>query len=57
MPRGGEMGFVFGLATVSLTVGMNVAPQLYRRPSPLALALDSGLTSALGLVRAARAQC
>jgi len=51
-----EMGFVFGLATVSLTVGMNVAPQLYRRLSPVVLALGSGLISALGLVLAAQAQ-
>ena len=31
-----EMSFVFGLATVTLTVGMNFAPQLYRRLSPAA---------------------
>jgi MFS family permease len=49
------MGFVFGLATVTLTVGMNVAPQLYRRLSPITLALGSGLTSGLGLVLAASA--
>jgi hypothetical protein len=34
-----EMGFVFWLATVTLTVGMNFAPQLYRRLSPVTLAL------------------
>jgi MFS family permease len=50
-----EMGFVFGLATVTLTVGMNVAPQLYRRLSPITLALVCGLTSGLGLVLAASA--
>src|SRR5512138_950769 len=50
-----DMGFVFGLATVTLTVGMNVAPQLYRRLSPVTLALGSGLTSGLGLVLAASA--
>ncbi|MBE7416633.1 MAG: MFS transporter [Ideonella sp.] len=50
-----EMGFVFGLATVTLTVGMNFAPQLYRRLSPITLALGSGLTSGLGLVLAASA--
>jgi len=43
-------GFVFGLATVTLTVGMNVAPQLYRRLAPATLALGSGLTSGLALV-------
>jgi MFS family permease len=50
-----EMGFVFGLATVTLTVGMNVAPQLYRRLSPITLALACSLTSGLGLVLAASA--
>jgi OFA family oxalate/formate antiporter-like MFS transporter len=50
-----EMSFVFGLATVTLTVGMNVAPQLYRRLSPVSLALACGLTSGLGLVLAASA--
>ena len=50
-----EMGFVFGLATVTLTVGMNVAPQLYRRLSPIALALACGLASGLGLLIAASA--
>ena len=50
-----EMGFVFGLATVTLTVGMNVAPQIYRRLSPITLALACGLTSGLGLVLAASA--
>jgi hypothetical protein len=50
-----EMGFVFGLATVTLTVGMNFAPQLYRRLSPVTLALACGLTSGLGLVLAASA--
>lgn len=50
-----EMGFVFGLATVTLTVGMNFAPQLYGRLSPVTLALACGLTSGLGLVLAASA--
>ena len=50
-----EMGFVFGLATVTLTVGMNFAPQLYRRLSPITLALACGLTSGLGLLLAASA--
>jgi MFS family permease len=44
-----EMSFVFGLATVTLTVGMNVAPQLYRRISPVALALACGASSGAGL--------
>jgi OFA family oxalate/formate antiporter-like MFS transporter len=44
-----EMGFVFGLATVTLTVGMNFAPQLYRRFPAAALVVASGLASGLGL--------
>lgn len=44
-----EMSFVFGLATVTLTLGMNFAPQLYRRLSPAPLALAGGLSSAAGL--------
>ena len=50
-----EMSFVFGLATVTLTVGMNVAPRLYRRFPPLALGLASGALSALGLALSASA--
>lgn len=44
-----EMSFVFGLATVTLTLGMNFAPQLYRRLAPAALALACGVSSAAGL--------
>jgi len=44
-----EMSFVFGLATVTLTMGMNFAPQLYRRLSPAPLAVACGLLSAVGL--------
>jgi MFS family permease len=50
-----EMSFVFGLATVTLTLGMNFAPQLYRRLAPVALALACGLSSAAGLWLAAAA--
>ncbi len=50
-----EMSFVFGLATVTLTLGMNFAPRLYRRVPPAALALASGLASAAGLWLAASA--
>jgi MFS transporter, OFA family, oxalate/formate antiporter len=50
-----EMSFVFGLATVTLTVGMNFAPQLYRRISPVALALACGILSGAGLWLAASA--
>jgi len=44
-----EMSFVFGLATVTLTLGMNFAPQLYRRLSPAWLAVACGLLSGAGL--------
>ena len=44
-----EMSFVFGLATVTLTIGMNFAPQLYRRLSPVWLAVTCGLLSGAGL--------
>jgi MFS family permease len=50
-----EMSFVFGLATVTLTVGMNFAPQLYRRCSPVALAVACGALSGAGLWLAASA--
>jgi MFS family permease len=50
-----EMSFVFGLATVTLTVGMNFAPQLYRRLSPVSLAVACGLSSGSGLWLAASA--
>lgn len=50
-----EMSFVFGLATVTLTVGMNVASQLYRRlPAPL-LSVACALASGAGLWLAASA--
>src|SRR5919106_1454089 len=38
-----EMSFVFGLATVTLTLGMNFAPQLYRRLPPASLAVACGV--------------
>ena len=50
-----EMSFVFGLATVTLTLGMNFAPQLYHRLSPAWLGLACGLSSAAGLWLAASA--
>jgi len=50
-----EMSFVFGLATVTLTLGMNFAPQLYRRLAPAPLALACGILSAAGLWLAASA--
>lgn len=50
-----EMSFVFALATVTLTVGMNVASQLYRRIPAAWLALLCGAASAAGLALAASA--
>jgi MFS family permease len=50
-----EMSFVFGLATVTLTLGMNFAPQLYRRLAPATLAVACGISSAAGLWLAASA--
>ena len=50
-----EMSFVFGLATVSLTVAMNVTPRLYRRFSPVLLTLACGAAGAGGLVLGAGA--
>src|SRR5688500_9257462 len=50
-----EMSFVFGLATVTLTVGMNFAPQLYRRVAPATLAAACGVASAAGLWHSASA--
>lgn len=44
-----EMSFVFALATVTLTLGMIVAPRLYQRLSPASLAVASGLASGTGL--------
>ena len=50
-----EMSFVFGLATVTLTLGMNFAPRLYRRLAPAPLAVACGLASGAGLWLAASA--
>jgi MFS family permease len=50
-----EMSFVFGLATITLTAGMVLAPALYRRFSPWAIALGCGACSAAGLSLSASA--
>jgi MFS family permease len=50
-----EMSFVFALATVTLTIGMNFAPQLYRRVPPAVLGVACGLASGAGLWLAASA--
>jgi MFS transporter, OFA family, oxalate/formate antiporter len=50
-----EMSFVFGLATVTLTVGMNIAPRLYRTFPPEVLAAACGVLGAGGGALAATA--
>jgi len=50
-----EMSIVFGLATITLTVGMNVAPRLYRAFPPAVLALACGACGAGGLFMTAAA--
>jgi MFS family permease len=50
-----EMSAVFALATVTLTLGMNIAPRLYRRYAAAPLAVACGLASAAGLALAASA--
>lgn len=51
-----ETSFVFALATITLTAGMNLAPRLYRTaPAPL-LALGCGALSGAGLALAAVAR-
>ena len=50
-----EMTIVFGLATISLTAGMNIAPRLYRMMSPVTLLLACGAGSAIGLYLTATA--
>ncbi len=51
-----QMSFVFGLATISLTIGMNLAPAIYRRVPPVPLLLAAGTGSAIGLALTATAQ-
>jgi len=51
-----EMTVVFGMATISLTVGMNLAPLLYRLVPPVPLVLLAGLGGAVGLGLTASAQ-
>jgi MFS family permease len=49
------MSFVFALATITLTVGMVLAPAVYRRAPPWAIALGCGACSVLGLFLSAAA--
>jgi OFA family oxalate/formate antiporter-like MFS transporter len=50
-----EMSFVFGLATITLTLGMNLAPRLYLKLPPGLLVLACGTLSAAGLALTAAA--
>ena len=45
-----QMSLVFGLATITLTLGMLIAPRLYRSLAPALLVLASCVGSAAGLV-------
>ncbi len=44
-----QMSFVFALATITLTLGMVIAPAVYRRFQPWTIALGCGACSAAGL--------
>lgn len=50
-----EMSTVFGIATICLTAGMNIAPRLYRIVHPVTLLVLCGIVGAAGLGIAARA--
>ena len=50
-----EMSFVFALATISLTTGMNLAPRLYRSLPPGLLVLACAAVSVSGLLLTAAA--
>ncbi len=50
-----QMSLVFGLATITLTLGMLAGPRLYRSLPPALLVCASCLASAAGLVMAASA--
>src|SRR6185503_16827394 len=50
-----ELSLVFGIATVTLTLGMNLAPRLYQTVPPAILILASGGAGALGLALTAAA--
>jgi MFS family permease len=51
-----QMSFVFALATITLTLGMVLAPSIYRRFPPPLIALCCGACSAVGLFIAATAR-
>lgn len=51
-----QMSLVFSMAAIFLTLGMLVAPRLYRHFSPIALVIGAGLFGVAGLLLAASAQ-
>ena len=51
-----SLSFVFGLATVGFTLGMNFAPLIYRLASPAVLIMVNAILAALGIAMAARAE-
>ena len=55
IPRS-ALSFVFGLATVGFTVGMNLAPLLYRLASPAVLIMANAVVAAVGIEIASHAQ-
>ena len=50
-----EMSVVFALATITLTLGMNLAPRLYRSIAPAPLAFGCGVCGGAGLLLTATA--
>lgn len=50
-----ETTLVFGIATVCLTIGMNIAPRLYRLVAPVPLLVGCAILGGAGLIIAARA--
>ena len=55
IPRA-ALSFVFAMATVGFTIGMNLAPTLYRLASPAVLIMTNAVIAALGIAMASRAQ-
>ncbi len=52
IPRS-ALSLVFGLATVGFTVGMNLAPLLYRLATPAVLIMSNAVIAAIGIAMAA----
>ncbi len=49
------LSFVFGLATVGFTVGMNLAPMIYRLAPPAVLIMTNAIIAAIGIAMASQA--